>query len=89
MALYKTNEKMINTGIYQIGNNPEIDLAIQKHAEIEEFLKQEEFDPCPINDTLLKLSELSGVVIPEEEFSDKPGAPLRPEPEIIFWSSLQ
>ena len=39
---------------------------------IEEFLKQEEYEPCPINETLEKLSALTGIEIPESEFVEAP-----------------
>ena len=70
---YKSRETMITTGIYQKGSSPEIDEAIEMHSAIEEFLCQEEFDPCPMNETLDKLSALSGIQIPEEEYVENPG----------------
>ena len=73
MSVYQTNEQMINAGIYQGGSSPEIDAAIEKHLAIEEFLKQEEYDRCPMKETLEKLQELTGVEIPEEEFSEFAG----------------
>ena len=64
---------MITAGIYQKGNSPEIDLAIDKHDSIEEFLKQEEYEQCPVEDTLNKLAALTEVEIPQEEYTDTPG----------------
>ena len=72
MSTYQENETMITAGIYQKGNSPEVDIAIEKHPLIEEFLKQEEYEPCPLNETLQKLSQLSGVDIPEEEYVEQP-----------------
>ncbi|MBQ1796042.1 MAG: FliI/YscN family ATPase [Treponema sp.] len=72
MSDYAAQEEMILAGVYQKGNSPEIDEAIDKHAAIEEFLCQEESDHCTIEDTLQKLSELSGVPIPKEEFVENP-----------------
>ena len=69
MALYQNNELMITTGAYAKGSSPSIDKAIDMHDAIEEFLKQEENDHCTMKDSLLKLSELSGVEIPDEELS--------------------
>ena len=43
-----------------------------KHPAIEEFLCQEEKDHCTIEDTLQKLSDLSGIEIPEEEYQESP-----------------
>lgn len=73
MAVYQTNEQMINAGIYQGGSSSEIDLAIEKHLEVEDFLMQEEYDRCPMKDTLDKLSKLTGVEIPEAEYSENAG----------------
>ncbi len=40
MSVYQKAEDMINIGAYKSGNNPQIDLAIQKKAMIDEFLIQ-------------------------------------------------
>ncbi len=75
MASYANNEMMITTGIYQKGNSAEIDAALEKHAAIEAFLMQEEYEKCPLDETLKKLSELSGVAIPIEEYGESPVVP--------------
>ncbi|MCR5764195.1 MAG: FliI/YscN family ATPase [Treponema sp.] len=72
MADYASQEEMILAGVYQKGNSAEIDEAIDKHSAIEEFLCQEEKDHCAIEDTLKKLSDLSGIEIPEEEYQESP-----------------
>lgn len=72
IAVYNQNREMILAGVYQKGNNAEIDEAIDKHTAIEDFLKQEEDEKCPIEDTLQKLSALSETAIPEEEYSESP-----------------
>lgn len=72
MAVYQNNAQMINAGIYQKGNSAAIDEAIDKYDEIEEFLKQEEDEKCSMEDTLKKLSAVSGIEIPEEEFVESP-----------------
>ncbi len=74
MAIYQDNATMITAGIYQKGNSAQIDAAIDKHDEIEEFLKQEEYEPCSIKDTLDKLSALTGIEIPEDEYDENPVA---------------
>lgn len=53
--------------------SPELDLAIEKHSEIEQFLQQEEDEVCSMSDTLIKLSELTGIDIPKEEYAESPG----------------
>lgn len=68
MAVYAESEDLITVGAYQKGSNPQIDAAIEKHAEIEDFLIQEESDPSPINNTLKRLGKLAGIEIPVEEY---------------------
>lgn len=72
MATYQKNETMITSGIYEEGKSAVIDEAIKMHDKIEEFLKQEIYEPCPMKDTLDKISELTGIEIPEEEYSEIP-----------------
>jgi flagellum-specific ATP synthase len=72
ISVYSEQEEMINAGVYQKGNSTEVDEAIEKHAAVEEFLCQEESDHLEIGDTLEKLSALSGIEIPREEFAEKP-----------------
>ncbi len=72
MATYQDNAQMINSGIYAKGSSAMIDEAIDKHQQIEDFLKQDEYEKCTMSDTLNKLSELTGVEIPEEEYSESP-----------------
>lgn len=72
MATYQENETMITAGIYQKGNSQTVDEAIDKHMDVEEFLKQEEYEPCPMEETLKKLSILTGIEIPEGEFIESP-----------------
>lgn len=72
MSLYKENETIITTGIYEKGSSPEIDQVIQKHSEIEDFLKQEETEKCDMKETLDRLSALTGIEIPEDEYGEQP-----------------
>ena len=72
MSLYKENETIITTGIYEKGSSPEIDQVIQKHSEIEDFLKQEETEKCDMKETLDRLSALTEIEIPEEEYGEQP-----------------
>ncbi|MBP5447919.1 MAG: flagellum-specific ATP synthase FliI, partial [Treponema sp.] len=83
MATYQQNELMITTGAYAKGSSPAIDAAIEKHEEIEEFLKQEETDACPMKDTLDKLSALTGIQIPEEEYVDKPAVSIPTVAQVV------
>ena len=72
MSVYQTNAVMINSGIYQKGTSPSIDEAISKHEQIEEFLKQKEYEKVTMEDTLKSLSILSEIEIPLEEYSETP-----------------
>ena len=54
------------------GNSPEFDLAIEKHSEIEQFLQQEEQEKSSMTETLNKLSKLTGIDIPQEEYEENP-----------------
>ena len=70
MATYQQNATMITTGIYQKGSSPAIDLAIEKHEIIEDFLKQDIGETSSIEDTLKQLSQIAEIEIPEEEFAE-------------------
>ncbi|MCR5188093.1 MAG: FliI/YscN family ATPase [Treponema sp.] len=83
MATYEENETMITAGIYEKGNSPQVDIAIDKHMDIEEFLKQEEYEPCPMKDTLDKLSALTGIEIPEEEYVENPAIAIPTTAQIV------
>ena len=72
MSVYQTNAVMIKSGIYQKGTSPSIDEAISKHEQIEEFLKQKEYEKVTMEDTLKSLSILSEIEIPLEEYSETP-----------------
>ena len=67
MKNYADNEPLINAGLYQKGISPELDLAIEKHNEIEQFLQQEEDECSTMTDTLKRLSQLTGIDIPSDE----------------------
>jgi len=70
MAVYSKAEYLINVGAYHQGSNPEIDYAIAKHGQIEDFLIQEVDEPSTLEETLNLMSEITGVDIPEEEMAD-------------------
>lgn len=72
MATYQNNALMINSGMYIKGDSPAIDEAIDKYDEIEEFLKQDEYEKCTMEDTLNKLGAVSGIEIPKEEYVEAP-----------------
>lgn len=72
MATYQNNALMINSGMYTKGDSTAIDEAIDKYDEIEEFLKQDEYEKCTMEDTLNKLAAVSGIEIPKEEYVEAP-----------------
>ena len=71
MALYAESEDMITVGAYQKGSNPQLDIAIDAHALIEQFLIQGEFEPSSIEETIRALSQLTNIPISNEEWQDE------------------
>ncbi|MBD5442570.1 MAG: FliI/YscN family ATPase [Treponema sp.] len=85
MSTYRKNEKMISAGVYVSGSSALIDESIAKYYEIEGFLKQDEYEKCEMTDTLKKLSVLTGIEFPDEEFSECPGlSPIVPVADGII-----
>lgn len=74
IATYADQQDMIMAGAYRKGSVPEVDEAIDMHNAIEEFVCQGEYEHCTMEDTLNKLSTLTGVQIPENEFTETPAA---------------
>ncbi len=68
MAAYSESEDMITVGAYQKGSNPVIDVAIDAHPLINNFLVQDEFEHTTIEETMNALSQLTNVPIPEDEW---------------------
>ncbi|GMO39215.1 MAG: flagellar protein export ATPase FliI [Termitinemataceae bacterium] len=67
MADYSEAEDIINAGAYKTGSNPNIDSAIAKHDAIEDFLIQGVNEKTTLAETLSRLSEISGIEIPDSE----------------------
>jgi len=70
MAAYAEAEDFINIGAYRQGTNPLTDEAIAKHGPIEDFLIQDVDEPSSLEETLTRISEISGIEIPQEEMAD-------------------
>ncbi|NLJ47263.1 MAG: hypothetical protein GX430_11985, partial [Treponema sp.] len=70
LATYEDSDDMINIGAYVKGTNPAIDEAIGKHEAIREFLVQGIAEKAPITDTLRRLGDIAGVVIPASEIAE-------------------
>lgn len=60
-SLYQQNRDLISVGAYQSGSDPRIDKAIEKNAEILEFLQQDMNDPVDISRSLSELEILLGL----------------------------
>ncbi|MDR2864704.1 MAG: FliI/YscN family ATPase [Spirochaetaceae bacterium] len=67
IADYAEAEDIINAGAYKRGSNPSIDIAIEKRAEIEDFLIQDAGDKSTLAETLSRMGEIADIVIPESE----------------------
>ncbi|WP_297452786.1 FliI/YscN family ATPase [Persephonella sp.] len=57
-ATYEEAEDMINLGLYKKGTTPKIDLAIEVHPEIENFLKQDMNQKVDLEQSFDQLKEL-------------------------------
>ena len=57
-ATYEEAEDMINLGLYKKGTTPKIDLAIEVHSEIENFLKQNMNQKVDLEESFNQLKEL-------------------------------
>ena len=69
MAVYAEAEDLINVGAYHSGSNSDIDEAVSRHKNIDNFLIQAVDERSSIRETLSMLSEISDVPIPEEEMT--------------------
>ncbi len=68
MSAYANSKDLIEVGAYESGRNPTTDLAVELHPQIEEFLIQEEMENSSLKDTVEKLSNITGIKIPQEEY---------------------
>jgi len=67
IAVYTEAEDLINVGAYVKGSNPEIDRAIDKMIEINEFLIQGVAEKSEMAQTLQGLGEIAEMNIPKSE----------------------
>ncbi|MBO4641145.1 MAG: flagellum-specific ATP synthase FliI [Treponema sp.] len=70
ITLYNNYEKTIDSGYYSAEQSDELKSAIKLHEKIEEFLTQEETEFSYFNETIEKLSEISGIEIPRKEYEE-------------------
>jgi flagellum-specific ATP synthase len=68
MSIYAESKDFIEVGGYEPGKNPTTDRAVELHPQIEEFLIQEEMENSSLKDTVEKLSNITGIKIPQEEY---------------------
>lgn len=68
-ARYKESEDLILVGAYQKGSSKELDEAISYYPKINKFLLQDVAEEAPIEETLNYISQISGIEIPESEYS--------------------
>ncbi len=61
LAAYEKAEDLINIGAYQAGSSRVIDLAVARHEEIINFLKQERDEPANFTDSIEKLMNIKTV----------------------------
>jgi flagellum-specific ATP synthase len=52
MSIYQKNEDLINIGAYQRGSSEQVDWAIEKIEEVNNFLKQGVFEDAPYEETV-------------------------------------
>ena len=71
LASYREAEDLINVGAYVEGSNPEIDQAIAKMPEINEFLVQAIEEKHPMGESYTRMGEIVSVPIPEEELGSE------------------
>jgi len=75
LALYTEKEDLISVGAYARGSNPQLDEAIDKIDEINEFLKQEIEEKAEFKSSLISAGKISGDdlsdVLTDEDLRDE------------------
>jgi flagellum-specific ATP synthase len=61
LASYQKAEDLINIGAYQMGSNRTIDLAIARHEEINNFLKQARDEEAHLKESIENLLKIKTV----------------------------
>jgi flagellum-specific ATP synthase len=60
LALHRANEDLINIGAYTKGSNPRLDLAIERHEPLRQFLRQRADELVGRQETLDTLAGIAG-----------------------------
>jgi flagellum-specific ATP synthase len=71
LATYREAEDLINVGAYVEGSNTEIDSAIAKMPEINDFLVQAVDEKHELVECYTRLGEIGEIPIPEEELGSE------------------
>lgn len=58
LALYRDNKDLIDVGMYQLGTNPKLDIAIEMMPRINTFLQQKISDTVSMENTIGTLKEM-------------------------------
>jgi len=61
LATYNDMAEMIRLGAYRSGTDPAVDEAIRHTPAIEDFLNQNKYEKCGIEETYTGLSDILGV----------------------------
>jgi flagellum-specific ATP synthase len=62
MAVYRENEDLIQIGAYASGSSEKIDKSIRLHDPLQLFLRQGRNEKAVLNESVLKLKELSKII---------------------------
>jgi len=60
LATYRTNQTLVNIGLYRKGSDPQIDMAVNYRESINNFLRQEIEDERPYDQSISTLCGLFG-----------------------------
>ena len=58
LAMYRENKDLIDVGMYQVGSNPKLDIAIELMPQINGFLQQRVADSVNMTNTINTLKEM-------------------------------
>ena len=58
MALYRENKDLIDVGMYQMGSNPRLDIAIKMMPQINAFLQQKASEKVTMEGTIKQLKDM-------------------------------
>ena len=58
MALYRENKDLIDVGMYQMGSNPKLDIAIKMMPQINAFLQQKASEKVTMEGTIKQLKDM-------------------------------